>query len=298
MENIDLLDGDGRWAEAEAALFAADECLAQLARGRRLLLDADAPGRWEILRADGPISSANGPLPSLGQIEDFLEAWSDEPGEFAAVIRRGPSPPSSAAPGEAAQGAGWALCLGAVVRDGRREPEGPFPAPVWLPFYESIQGAEAAATAPWRLERALHLAVGDEAGLKAAGWRVRNASKPEELSSAFADGSPRTALKSAHLNEAVFTAEIPEGAHGLRLRKIYDRFHGRQRARVLVDGEFAGWWHLPAQNRAARWAVADFFVAQPFVQGRTGLEITLDPPASVPLWDWSELMVDAILPMG
>jgi len=54
---------------------------------------------------------------------------------------------------------------------------------------------------------------------------------------------------------------------------------------------------VPRQNRAARWAVADFFVAQPFVQGRTSLEIILDPPASVPLWDWSELMVDAILPI-
>jgi hypothetical protein len=298
MENVKMMDGQGRWAEADTTVLGPDECLARLARGRRLLLDADAPGSWDILRADGPISSANGPLASLGQIEDFLEAWSDEPGEFAAVIRRGPPPPSGTAPGAAGKGVGWALCSGQVTRDGRREPEGPFPVPVWLPFYESVEGADASLAAPWRLERALRLAVGDDEALKAVGWRVRNASKPEELSSEFPDGSPHTALKSAHLNEAVFAVSVPEGAQGLRLRKVYDRFHGRQRARVLVDGAFAGWWHLPRQSRAARWAVADFFVAQPFVKGRASLEITLDPPASVPLWDWSELMVDAILPLG
>jgi hypothetical protein len=101
-----MMDGQGRWAEAETTVLGPHECLARLARGRRLLLDADAPGSWSILRADGPISTENGPLPSLGQIEDFLEAWSDEPGGFAAVIRRGPPPPASAAPMAAAKGAG------------------------------------------------------------------------------------------------------------------------------------------------------------------------------------------------
>jgi hypothetical protein len=284
----DMVDAAGIWAQAEALAFGPGEGLAPALRGRRLLADLDGPARLEVLAA--PEDVETGPR----VVEDFLEVESGAAGGFLAVIRRGAAgPPPAGRVGRA----GWALVGGTAFElDGSRERiiwPGP---PIWMPFYDSAEGAKEVRSEPWRLQTVLALRPDDAEGLAAADWWARNSSRPEPLDSQFADGTPRIAMRAAHLNEAAFTAVLPHGAEGLRLRKIYDRFHGRQRARVLVDGAAAGWWHLPRQRRDRRWAAADFFIPRGLIAGRKEVRIQIDPPASVPLWDWSELQAAAIMP--
>ncbi|MEZ5164012.1 MAG: hypothetical protein R2688_09760 [Fimbriimonadaceae bacterium] len=92
-----------------------------------------------------------------------------------------------------------------------------------------------------------------------------------------------------HLNRATWKIQLPGNQVGVRLGKTYDQFHGRQRARVLIDGEMAGWWYLPHQNRDNRWAEAQFSLPTKLIMGKTEMEITIDPPAGVPLWSVGEI---------
>ena len=81
---------------------------------------------------------------------------------------------------------------------------------------------------------------------------------------------------------------------GLILRKRFDRFHGRQRARVFVDGQFAGWWYEAGENRIHRWGVTDFGIDGRFTKGKDSVLITIEPPAGVPLWSVSRLDLFAL----
>ena len=138
--------------------------------------------------------------------------------------------------------------------------------------------------------------IEDAAELARIGFVVQNMSKLRVLASNFADGSPRLASVASHLNAASWTVPISPIAVGLRLRKVYDRFHGRQRARVLIDGQFATWWYEPEENRSARWAISEIgFTIEP---GRDSVTVTIDPPAGAPLWSVSEMTVMEYLLLG
>ncbi|MBL8087508.1 MAG: hypothetical protein JNM85_05475 [Chthonomonas sp.] len=91
-----------------------------------------------------------------------------------------------------------------------------------------------------------------------------------------------------HLGRLEWVLEVPERCNGLRLARLYDRFHGRQRARVLIDGEEIAWWYEPEEDRIDRWAVSVLDV-RCWLSGPVNL--TLDPPAGATLWDFAALAV-------
>jgi hypothetical protein len=133
--------------------------------------------------------------------------------------------------------------------------------------------------------------VWHEDALKAHGFKVQNMSRLVNLDSCFTDGTRRSALVASHLNAASWIQPVPPDCQGIILRKTYDRFHGRQLARVLVDDMPSGWWYAPLQDRTCRWAVADYGVARELVDGKSSVRIMIDPPAGTPLWSFSTLEV-------
>ncbi len=127
--------------------------------------------------------------------------------------------------------------------------------------------------------------------LKSISWRVQNLSELELLQSHFSDGVAHAAACGSHLNSAHFNVQIPLNPQALILRKTYDRFHGRQRARVLVDGEVCGMWYEPIQDRVNRWGIGDFVIDLQFIHNKSEVSITVDPPSGTPLWSVSQFEV-------
>jgi len=195
-------------------------------------------------------------------------------------------------------GCGWVVGASDAFKfDGRHE-LAPTPSPDFpVPFYRSIEGVgtrSVISAEPMSCELADSFEIGDEVALKARSFKVQNISAVSQLESEFPDGTTRTGFVASHLNAANFTMSIPADNCGVILRKTYDRFHGRQRARVHIDGVFAGWWYEPAEDRKRRWHISDFGVDASLTQGKTEIQITIDPPAGVALWSVGRMEVFAL----
>ncbi len=116
---------------------------------------------------------------------------------------------------------------------------------------------------------------------------VQNMSEVSELASCDEEGRALSAPVAAHLNRMEIPIDL-DGVSGLTLVKSFDRFHGRQRARVLLGGTCVGVWYEPFQNRVCRWGLGWLGVRIPDdVKGPTVLAI--DPPPGTPLWSVSSL---------
>jgi hypothetical protein len=125
-----------------------------------------------------------------------------------------------------------------------------------------------------------------KAELKARGGQVTNLSEPVAF-------SPEAPPAASLLNRAEWPLDLPPGTVALALRKSYDRFHGRQRCRILINGLAAKWWHLPQENRLHR--PCEAWISVP-LQGVTGsINLALDPPAGVPLWSIGEMEIRALV---
>lgn len=98
----------------------------------------------------------------------------------------------------------------------------------------------------------------------------------------------------SHLNRMSFDISIDPQNVGVVLRRTYDRFHGRQRARVLVDGVPIGYWYAPIEDRTSRWAEDEFTIPIGFTAGKSKVRVEIDPTAGTPLWDVSEYLVFAV----
>lgn len=98
----------------------------------------------------------------------------------------------------------------------------------------------------------------------------------------------------SHLNRMSFDIAIDPQNEGVVLRRTYDRFHGRQRARVLVDGVPIGYWYAPIEDRKNRWAEDEFTIPVGFTAGKSKVRVEIDPTAGTPLWDVSEYLVFAV----
>jgi hypothetical protein len=285
--------------EVRGYRFLGTEDLYRDARGRRVVADFEGAGEWKVEVAETPILVLRDEERTEafhGSFAESLSVLALGPGEVRVRIEAG-SPAPVLAPEWVEgcfEGSGWVVAAeGALTVDARREPAPETP----VPFFRC---AEARRLAVVRVGppavRIDGFRVDDASGMKDRGWRVQNMSRVKALTSRFADGTERTGPVASHLNVASWVTAIPPDNRGLRLRKTYDRFHGRQRARVFADGRFVGWWYEPVEDRTARWGVAEFGIPEAFTYGRSSVHLAVDPPAGSPLWSWSEMEVWAIPP--
>jgi hypothetical protein len=153
---------------------------------------------------------------------------------------------------------------------------------------EGVRTSIAMRDAAWvdlgDLREIVGFSIDDVEALKAVEWKVQNISERTGLISKRVDGVVQEGACASHLNAAHFRVGFGRGFGGLLIRKVYDRFHGRQRARVLVDGEVVGMWYEPVEDRVNRWGVGEFWVPGEFVSGRESVVVTIDPPSGTPLW--------------
>jgi hypothetical protein len=81
-----------------------------------------------------------------------------------------------------------------------------------------------------------------------------------------------------------FRVSVPSGNTGVRLRRLADLAGGRQRARIRVNGAFAGTWATSDVNPVLRWAELDVELPASLTAGQTSLEIELDASTSPSPW--------------
>jgi hypothetical protein len=259
----------------------------------------DPAGKWIIADVDGPAVAAVGcqlvPIPSGSY-------WSptDPGGPSAAVnvlLGRTTVPEGvSRTVTLPYTGAGWWLnAPGPVQLDDDSSPVDAGGLPT--PFFRRIQGEGEATIIPADRRCLELIRAAADAPKLLPGYAARGVSRVVPTGGSWwpgGRGEVRPIL--SHMNALSFFVEVPAGAVGLRIERTYDRFHGRQRARLLVDEEFCGWWYDPGEDRHARWARSSCGAELTPAETDRVVRITIDPPAGVALWTWAELAVFALTP--
>ncbi len=290
--------------------FLGADCLYRDHRGRRVLGDAEGFGHFSVSGTPEGLEVFVDDVPLHGMAGTFSEsllvnALADGPCTVH-VTKGRVFPPSGLIEqvGASHQGTGWVVhSSGQFETDEKHtvlgSPCNGFPAPV---FFEASaigpsgsDGLEIIRAEPMRCETMDAFTIDDVAALTARKFVVQNMSKVLSLESSYPNGEPLTSAVASHLNAASWDCPVPSGCRGLLIRKRYDRFHGRQRARVLIDGEAVGWWYEPEEDRVRRWGVAEYGIPAEFVEGKSQVRITIDPPAGAPLWSVSAVKVRALV---
>lgn len=273
-------------------------------RGRRVLADAEGFGHFEISCDLEGLEVYVDDCPFAGRTGVFSESFlvhctSDGPSVVRMAKGRHALPMGSVEPvGGLFEGAGWVVASATpVASDEKHNAVTGFAAEFPLPVFFQATGSDLRVirAEPVWCESIDLFTIDDEKALKARNFSVQNISKVSMLSSFYSNGESLTAPVASHLNAASWDCPVPEGCCGLLIRKRYDLFHGRQRARVLIDGEAVGWWYEPEQNREKRWGVAEYGIPAEFVAGKSSVRITIDPPGGAPLWSVSAVRVRALL---
>jgi hypothetical protein len=288
---------------ARRYIFSDEDCLYRDHFARRVVADIEGSGFAWVEKANCPLLAIRDEEEADGfqwSYTTSLTVVALEPGEVS-IASYHPAAPAQLEAGIDVglpyTGSGWLLsATGSVIVDDRHE-RGPLPSREFpLPFFSRLEGEGGANIVPSsaRTELIDAFEIGDSAAVLARRFSAQNMSKLVELDSCFRDGTQRRAMVASHLNRASWHMDVPETAQGLRLRRIYDRFHGRQRARVFIDGDYVGYWYEPEQDRKCRWHVSDFGVPESFVAGKRSIEIAIDPPPGTPLWSISRMEAYAV----
>jgi len=248
----------------------------------------DATGRHVVLDLDGFGYALDAPgivwegVDSQNRFDEFCTAVAGTP-ETKAWVLLGPSVGDldEAVNWEGdCQAAGWFLSGAAVLDESGEVMSNP---PLPAPFFHAIRGSGQVVWSPNRWALWQEFSISD-ARSQAPCWSVQNISEADTLSSRLADGSVLCHPVASHLNEAFWDIALPPGCHGVRVECLKDVFHGRQRARVMIDGQFAGWWSEPTEDRVNRWRWSAWGrELEPRPEERT-IRIGIDPPAGAPLW--------------
>lgn len=264
--------------------FTGDECLYVDHEGQRIVGDAEGPGEVVVEGESRIVLLGKGESQGgHATFEDGAIVIAGQGDVRVAIARDTPltgEPPHAFESAEPARGCGWKLDPGFQV---------------WVPFFGEAVG-RLAFDPTLCASTVATLGMADRQSLSEFGWSVKNASDTFELESRFGDGQILRQSHLSHLNTARFQVRIPEHNLGVRIRKLYDRFHGRQRAQVMVDGVRLGWWYLPEEDRQARWAWAEYGICAEKTNGKSLIEIGIDPPPASPLWDVARYEILALLP--
>ena len=289
--------------------YTDDERLYTDHDGRRVIVDVEGSGEMRLMHAEPDVLTVReGEPPQMfcPKFEDGSIVLAEGPGPTHIQVAFPFIPNLSSAKSEEVtlpiRGCGWLIgASNRVVVDDLHE-WSPDPSPQFpVPYRLGAEGSGWVTVVPvsnLRCELASAFDIDDDAGRRTHHFQVQNLSAVRVLESQFEDGAVRAASVACHLNAAEFEVEFPSNNIGILLRKIYDRFHGRQRARVLIDGIFAGWWYEPGEDRKYRWHVSDFGVPASLTEGKAKVRITVDPPAGVALWSLSRIEVYVLRPNG
>ena len=270
----------------------------------------DADGNWVVADAEG---SGRFGLDE-GAHDIVVVRGACDPGKFVGIFRDGlmihtrerrhvrgrilPDPSFEIAPAATQRvagpyaGSGWVVgSAGYFSVDGLHEWVATAARDWPIPFFRSIDtpGTFEILPSSTTCLSLLSVQVGPPEMVPPVSFSVQNVTRSVVLRSAFADGVEHEAAVCSHLNAAHFDLYVPPGTYGLRLQKVYDAFHGRQRARVLVDGVPVGVWFLPTEDRNHRWRKAEF--GFPLRPDTNRIRLTIDPPAGSALWSLSEFQV-------
>ncbi len=272
--------------------FGPEDCLYRDHLGRRVVGEVEGPG--VVVEAIGVTIESDGALGG-NLFSDYALAIGNE-GEPTLLAVSSVDVSTERewvwSTSKSVQGVGWVHANRGVILAVDGLPKVQRSSSVPIPFFLGVESSASfsfALDASARRRLVQDWSIDDTHKLAKLGFQVRNISKVTELASSFSSGIKRRGFVASHLNEASFRVDISAQATGLRLRKLYDRFHGRQRARILVDDVYVGTWLAIEENRVERWGASEFGFA--ITPGRESVKITIDPPASVPLWSVSEMTV-------
>lgn len=284
--------------------FLGDDRLYTDHDGKRVILDVEGSGTLRLIAADSPVLTIRGGVDDAEFVPNFVNGaivLAIGPGDVAVQVLKGRSEHLSELPFEVTGdhfGCGWVV--GASSRffvDGKHEPA-PNPSSDFpVAFFRSVTGDGTWSIVPEAsliCEHVDSFSIGDRPALEARQFTVQNISAISALDSLFHDGTRLSRPVACHLNAATFSVEVPEHNEGLIIRKTYDRFHGRQRARVFVDDAFAGWWYEAGEHRTHRWHQSDFGIGAEWTKGKSRVKLTIDPPAGVALWSVSSYDIYAL----
>ncbi len=285
--------------------FYEADCLYRDHSGRRVIVDVEGSGEMDIQVA----------IPPLVHVREEEDLWqfcplfengalvlANGPGEVLVRVQRGRTTPITGDSFTATDrfvGAGWIVGADSAVRTDDRHQYAPPPSRNYpVPFFRQAQGKGTIEIVPavdFECRQIDQFEISDRDALSRIDFKVQNASTVSQLHSTFADGTPFSGPVMSHLNTASFTLDIPKENDGLIIRKTFDRFHGRQRARVFVEDELQGWWFEPGEDRNHRWHKSDFGVSPKSTRGKDRIRIAIEPPAGVPLWSVSKIEVYALI---
>jgi hypothetical protein len=273
------------------------------AAGNCVVADAEGDGRFRLEEGAHDVVVVRGhcaPGKFVGIFRDGLMVHTRELSTVRGRILTDPSFEKPDVPFARVQGpflgAGWVVGSSSSFAVDQHHEVLERASPGWpIPFFRSIDTPGSFEVLP-SATLSIPLVSVEVAGPDAmppVSFPVQNVTRSVVLKSTFPDGFRRSATVCSHLNAAQFELEVPVGTYGLRLRKVYDAFHGRQRARVLIDSEPLGIWFLPVEDRLNRWRVAEFGVPVP--AGKQRLRLTIDPLAGSALWSLSEFQIFGLI---
>jgi len=289
----------------ERRILEGSEYLYRDHLGREVVLDVEGAGRYFCVGPPNATIEVDGRI--VQETEGVFEqsVLITKPNRWRAMAFATTSPvlpfplPSPIPVQSRYIGCGWVVAArGAVIADGRLDGDGInplFPTPFFREAY-CAEGFTVVVDPSTRCELVDRFSIDDGVALGARGWRVQNVSAITVLDSTDELGRGVRGAVASHLNRASWRVAIPAENRGLILRRSYDRFHGRQRARVFVDGVLAGWWYEASQDRVRRWGLGDFGIAAEFTAGKSEVEIGIDPPGGAPLWSVGDYSLFALLP--
>ncbi len=129
------------------------------------------------------------------------------------------------------------------------------------------------------------LAIGDATSEAAHGLAVDDRADVA-LTSAFRGDASDVSVAATGMTARTtrFRVAVDPSNHGVRLRRLADLGGGRQAARVLVNGAFAGVWRSTEVNPFLRWADLDFEVPAALTAGQTLLRMEIDARDSPAQW--------------